>query len=72
MERVNTVQKMKCSIKDFFSKSDQIRSFLRLWSHLLKKPLMENLAFCAVNALIVTIMFDAASLSNAGRFFAAM
>ena len=33
-------------IKDFFSKCDQIRSFLRTWSCLLKKSLMEN--FCAV------------------------
>ena len=38
-------QKMKFSIKDFFSKCDQIRSF---WSHLLKKSLMENFIFCAV------------------------
>ena len=30
---------MKFSIKDFFSKYDQIRSFLRTWSHLLNKPL---------------------------------
>ena len=33
---------MKISIKDFISKSDQIRSFLLIWSHLLKKFLMEN------------------------------
>ena len=39
---------MRFSIKDFFSKYDQIRSFLWIWSHLLKKSLMEN--FCAVNA----------------------
>ena len=32
-----TAQKMKFSSKDFFSKCDQIRSFLRIWSHLLKK-----------------------------------
>ena len=38
---------MKFSIKDFFSKCDQIRSFLRIWSHLLKKSLMGNLIFCA-------------------------
>ena len=36
---------MKFSIKDFFSKCDQIRSFLRIWSHLLKKSLMENFIF---------------------------
>ena len=35
---------MKFSIKDFFIKFDQIRS----WSHLLKKSLMENFIFCAV------------------------
>ena len=35
-----TAQKMKFSIKDFFSKYDQIRSFLQIWSHLLKKSLM--------------------------------
>ena len=39
---------MKFSIKDFFSKCDQIRSFLRIWSHLLKKSLMENFIFCEV------------------------
>ena len=39
---------MKFSIKDFFSKCDQIRSFLRIWSHLLKKSLIENF-ICAVN-----------------------
>ena len=38
-----TAQKMKFNIKDFFSKFDQIRRKLRLWSHLLKKSLMENL-----------------------------
>ena len=41
-------QKMKISIMDFFSKCDQIRSFLRIWSHLLKKSLMENFIFCSM------------------------
>ena len=45
-----TTHKMKFSLKDFFSKCDQVRSFLRIWSHLLKKFLMENLIFCAVLA----------------------
>ena len=27
---------------------DQIRSFLQIWSHLLKISLMENFIFCAV------------------------
>ena len=44
----STVQKMKFSIMDFFSKCDQIRSFLRIWSHLLKKSVMKNFIFCAV------------------------
>ena len=44
---------MKFFIKDFFSKCDQIRSFLRIWSHLLKKFLMENLIFCAMIALFL-------------------
>ena len=37
--------KMKFSIKDFFSKCDQIRSFLRIKSNLLKKSLMGNFIF---------------------------
>ena len=44
-----TVQKMNFSIKDFFSKYDQIRSYLQIWSHLLKKSLMENIIFCEVH-----------------------
>ena len=44
----STAQKMKFSIKDFFSKCDQIRRKLRIWSHILKKSLMENLIFCVV------------------------
>ena len=36
-------------MKAFFSKCDQIRSFMRIWSHLLKKSLMENFIFlCSV------------------------
>ena len=48
MNSLFTAQKIKFSIKAFFSKCDQIRSFLRIWSDLLKKSLMENLIFCAV------------------------
>ena len=44
----DTAQKMKFPIKDFFSKYDQIRSFLWIWSHLLKISLMENFIFCTV------------------------
>ena len=43
-----TAQKMKFSIEEFLSKSDQIRSFLRIWLHLLKKSLMENFILCVV------------------------
>ena len=39
---------MKFYMKDFFSKCDQIRSFLPILSHLRKKSLMENFIFCAV------------------------
>ena len=39
---------MKFSIKDFFSKCDQIHRKLQIWSHLLKKSLMENFTFCVV------------------------
>ena len=41
---------MKFSIKDFFSKCDQIRRKMQIWSNLLKKSLMENFIFCAVSA----------------------
>ena len=40
-----TVQKIKFPIKNFFS------SFQRIWSHLLKKSLMDNLIFCAVSPI---------------------
>ena len=46
---------MKFSIKDSFSKCDQIRRKLRIWSHLLKKSLMENFIFCALLRFWVTI-----------------
>ena len=36
------------TVKDFFSKYDQICRKLRIWSHLLKKSLMENFIFCVV------------------------
>ena len=46
-----TSQKMKFSIKDFFSKYDPIRSFLWIWSHLLKKSLLKSTIFWAVYTL---------------------
>ena len=38
----NTEQKMNVFIKDFFSKCDQIRSFLRIWLHLLENFLISG------------------------------
>ena len=43
-----TSQKMKFFITGFFSKFDQIRRKLWIWSHLLKKSVMKNFIFCAV------------------------
>ena len=43
---------MKFSIMDFFSKCDQIRKKLQIWSHLLKKFLMEKFSFCEVKVVI--------------------
>ena len=42
---------MKFSIKDFFRKCDQIRRKVLIWSHLLKKSLIENFIFCAVKKI---------------------
>ena len=42
LRKTNIAEKMNFLIMDFFSKCDQIRSFLRIWSHLLKKSSMEN------------------------------
>ena len=43
---------MEFSIKDFLSKCDKIRRKLQIWSHLLKKSLIENCIFCAVSKLV--------------------
>ena len=56
--------KKKSSIKDFFSKCDQIRSFLRIWSHLLKKSLMENFIFWAVSVKKVFLEISQNSQEN--------
>ena len=49
--RIFNAQNLNFSIKDFFSKCDQIRSFLQIWPHLLKKSLMKNLIFSTVEFL---------------------
>ena len=43
-----TAQKKKFSIKNFFGKCDQIRSFLRICSYFRKESLMENFIFCTL------------------------
>ena len=43
---------MKFSIKDFFGKCDQNRSFLRIWLHLVKESLIENFIFWAVPVIL--------------------
>ena len=50
--------KMQFSAKDFFRKSEQILSFLRIWSHLLRKPLTENfrLYILAVACLLLFLV----------------
>ena len=57
---VVTAHKMKFSIKDFFSKYDQVRSFLRIWSHLLKKPWWETSTFvqwtCFMSLVITKLL----------------
>ena len=50
---------MKFSIKDFFSKCEQIRNFLRIFSHLRKKSLMENVIFCAVVIMAIALLRSA-------------
>ena len=50
---INTAQKRKFSITEFFSKCDQICRKLRIWAHLLKKSLMKNFNFCAVKCTVI-------------------
>ena len=52
---------MKFYIKDFFSKCDQIRGFLWIWSHLLKKSLMENFIFYVVKDVVIRNDFTSIS-----------
>ena len=47
-------QKMKFFTKNFFSKCEQIRRKVRIWSHSLKKFLTENFIFCAVELFVIT------------------
>ena len=47
MNSINTAQKIKFSIKNFFNKCDQVCRELRIWSDLLEKFLIENFVFYA-------------------------
>ena len=58
----------KFSIKDFFGKCDQIRSFLRIWSYLPGKSFMENFSFCAVIIAIIAIISTAWKVSKFKAF----
>ena len=59
---------MKFSITDFFSKCGQVRRKLRIWSHLLKKSLMENFIFCAVNSFTSRVMINCGKNNPASLF----
>ena len=62
-----TAQKMKFSIKYFFSKCDHISSFLQIRSHLLKKSLMENFIFF-VECIFGSYLLDAEAYSETFRY----
>ena len=47
---LRSLQKMGFSITRLFHKCDQIRRKLRIWSHSVKKSVMENIIFCAEGA----------------------
>ena len=51
----------KFAIKDFFSKSDQFRKKLRIWSHLMKKSSKKNISGVtedANNIIMVAMNFE--------------
>ena len=47
------------SIKDFFSKCDQIRRKLQIWSHLRQKSLTETFIFCAMKSVVLSADLEA-------------
>ena len=65
--RVSSVKKKwTLSIKGFFSKCDQFRRNLRIWSHLHKKSLKENLIFvqCSIGLRLTRRLFHVKILSK--------
>ena len=61
---IGTTQKMKFAIKDFSSKCDQIRRYLRIWSYLLEKSLMENFIFVQWVVLLKEINYQVRSRTS--------
>ena len=59
-----TAQWLKFSNKDSFSKCEQIRKKLWIWSHLLKKSLLENFNFCTVVVSIRSVRSETFSYKN--------
>ena len=59
---------MKFSNKDFFRKCDQIRAFLRIWSHLLKKSLIETSFFVQWKKITSSEMILSEILRELGWF----
>ena len=50
-------KRLKFSVKAFLSKCGQIRSFLPIWSHLLRKSLVENFIFlCSLTTISFGVM----------------
>ena len=63
----HATQKMKFSIKDFFSKCDQILRKLQILSHLLKKSLLKNFIFCEVSCSFHLILVTRLKPSAGGK-----
>ena len=61
---------MQFSIKNFFINCDLIRRRLRIWSHLLKKSLMENLLFCAGLSFSIISLFQLNTEKSVRQYFA--
>ena len=53
--RKSAAQKVKFSVKAFFSKSEENRRKLQICSHILKKSLMGNFSFCVVKQSLFNI-----------------
>ena len=64
VSKASTARKIKFSIKDFFSKYNQIRRKLQIWSYLLKKSLMENSHFLCSALLILSIKYILCELNQ--------